>query len=92
MVKHTQAIRWQFADEFFECVCSFCGVGTERVKKWKPKNFQPLYFLDVVYFIQLFSLFYSITYKNISNFIKKRLQWKCFPVNFAQILGTLSDY
>ena len=27
MVKHTQTIRRQFADELFECVWPFCGVG-----------------------------------------------------------------
>ena len=31
MVKHTQTIRWQFADELFECVRPFCVVSTERV-------------------------------------------------------------
>ena len=31
MVKHTQRIRWQFAEEFFECVWPFCGVGDLRV-------------------------------------------------------------
>ena len=25
MVKHTQTIRWEFADEVFECVWPFCG-------------------------------------------------------------------
>ena len=33
MVKHTQAIRPQFADELFECVWPFCGVGAQRIKK-----------------------------------------------------------
>ena len=27
MVKHTQTIDRQFADELFECVWPFCGVG-----------------------------------------------------------------
>ena len=27
MVKHTQAIRLQNADDLFECVQPFCGVG-----------------------------------------------------------------
>ena len=31
MVKHTQTIRWQIADELFECVWPFCGIGAERV-------------------------------------------------------------
>ena len=31
MVKHTQTIRRQFADEFFECVWPFCGICAERV-------------------------------------------------------------
>ena len=28
MVKHTQTIRRQIADELFECVWPFCGIGT----------------------------------------------------------------
>ena len=31
MVKHTNNSS-AFADELFECVCSFCGVGAQRVK------------------------------------------------------------
>ena len=27
MAKHTQTIRRQFADELFECVWPFCGIG-----------------------------------------------------------------
>ena len=27
MIKHTQTIRRQFADELFECIWSFCDVG-----------------------------------------------------------------
>ena len=27
MVKHTQTIRRQFADELFECAWPFCGIG-----------------------------------------------------------------
>ena len=32
VAKHTQTIRRQFADELFECVWPFCGIGAERVK------------------------------------------------------------
>ena len=32
MVKHTQTIRRQFAEELFECVRPFCGIGAEMVK------------------------------------------------------------
>ena len=28
MVKHTQTIRRQIADELFECVWPFCGIGS----------------------------------------------------------------
>ena len=28
VVKYTQTIRRQFADELFECVWLFCGIGT----------------------------------------------------------------
>ena len=31
MVKHTQTIRRQIADELFECVWPFCGIGAERL-------------------------------------------------------------
>ena len=34
MVKHTQAIRRQFACELFECIWPFCEVGTYRAKQW----------------------------------------------------------
>ena len=34
MVKHTQTIRRQFADELFACVWPFSGIGTYRVKIW----------------------------------------------------------
>ena len=33
MVKHTQIIRPQIANEFFECDWPFCGVGALRVNK-----------------------------------------------------------
>ena len=32
MVKHTQTIPGQIADELFECVWPFCGIGAYRVK------------------------------------------------------------
>ena len=32
MVKHTQTIRQQFADELFECVWPFCEIAAQRVK------------------------------------------------------------
>ena len=38
MVKHPKTIRWQIADELFECVWPFCGIGALRVKK-KRKYF-----------------------------------------------------
>ena len=31
MAKHSQTIRWQIADELFECVWPFCKIGAERV-------------------------------------------------------------
>ena len=31
MVKHTQTIRRQFADELFECVWPFCDIGAQRL-------------------------------------------------------------
>ena len=31
MVKHTQTIPRQIADELFECVRPFCGIGTKSV-------------------------------------------------------------
>ena len=39
MVKHTEAIRRQFAEELVECVWPFCGIGAERVKmNYKTRN------------------------------------------------------
>ena len=35
MVKHTQTIRHQFADELFECVWPFWGLDALRVKTLK---------------------------------------------------------
>ena len=32
MVKHTQKIRRQTAEELLECVWPFCGVGAQRFK------------------------------------------------------------
>ena len=32
MAKHTQIIRRQIVDEFFECVWPFCEIGAYRVK------------------------------------------------------------
>ena len=40
MVKHTQTIRGQFANELIECVWPFCGIGAERVNN--PKTAQCL--------------------------------------------------
>ena len=40
MVKHIQIIRWEFANELFDCVWPFCGADAERVKKhpvWKTQ-------------------------------------------------------
>ena len=34
MIKHTQTIRRQIADELFECVWSFCGIGAWRVNEY----------------------------------------------------------
>ena len=31
MVKHTQTIRRQIADELFECVWPFFGIGAEKI-------------------------------------------------------------
>ena len=31
MVKHTQTIRRQIADELFKCVCPFCEIGAQKV-------------------------------------------------------------
>ena len=33
MVKHTQTIHRQIADELFECVWPFFGIGAESVKQ-----------------------------------------------------------
>ena len=38
MVKHTQTIRLQFANELFECVSSFCRVGVAWVNSKSLRN------------------------------------------------------
>ena len=38
MAKHTQTIRRQFADELFECVWPFYGIGAQRVNCRKLKR------------------------------------------------------
>ena len=38
MAKHTQTICRQFADELFECVWPFCGIGAERIKDVEESN------------------------------------------------------
>ena len=45
MVKHTQIIRRQIADELFECVWPFCVIGAKKVKtfrKFYPKIFKKI--------------------------------------------------
>ena len=38
MVKHTQTIRGQqTADELFECVWPFCGLGVSRVNQFENR-------------------------------------------------------
>ena len=39
MVKYTQIICRQFANELFECVWPFCDIGALRVKESKLKQF-----------------------------------------------------
>ena len=53
MVKHTQANCRQFADELFECVWSFCEVGTWRI------NFVLLRKIFVTLFFYLLHVFLS---------------------------------
>ena len=43
MVKHTQTIRGQFADELFECIWPFCGIGA-----WRVNSFFILLYLKTV--------------------------------------------
>ena len=41
MVKHSQTIRHQFADELFECVWPFWGLGALMLKTLKVVLLQP---------------------------------------------------
>ena len=45
MIKHTQTIHWQIANEMFEFFLSFCEIGVLRVKmnsvKLNKTNFGP---------------------------------------------------
>ena len=38
MVKHTQTIRRQIADELLECVWPFCEIGTKTANPLRPKG------------------------------------------------------
>ena len=38
MVKHTQTIRRQIADELFECVLPFCVIGAWRYNLFQANN------------------------------------------------------
>ena len=42
MVKHTQTIHHQIADELFDCVSPFCGVGTLKKSdnRYPKRNFK----------------------------------------------------
>ena len=40
MAKHTQTIRPQLADDLFECVSLFYGIGAERVKEQLSEEIQ----------------------------------------------------
>ena len=46
VVKHTQTIRWQIANEFFECVWPLCGVGANfdsfLTLRFSRKKYDPL--------------------------------------------------
>ena len=33
MVKNTQTIRRQIAEELFECIWPFCGIGVSKIKQ-----------------------------------------------------------
>ena len=56
MVKHTQTIRRQIAEELFEYIGPFCGIGAERVKEETSvhvlyraicKNFQKYFYSEL---------------------------------------------
>ena len=38
MVKHTQTIRRQIADELSECVLPFCAIGAKRARIYKLRK------------------------------------------------------
>ena len=42
MVKRTQTICRQFADELFECIWPFCGIGAQRVKSVYDTYYTPV--------------------------------------------------
>ena len=43
MVKHTQTIRQEIADELFECVWLICGVGVYKVKDFAKNLFKNIF-------------------------------------------------
>ena len=47
MVKHTQTIGRRIADELFECVWRFCGIGAYRIK-FQIHKYQKLIRLTII--------------------------------------------
>ena len=62
MVKHTQTIRRQIADELFECVWPLYGIGAGRVKQ-----FQMLLTVVLLLTIQISVFFYQQYLSNPAN-------------------------
>ena len=57
MVKHTQAISRQIADELFEYVWPFCGVCAERFKVAHSEKKVLLLYSSVIFTIETWSIF-----------------------------------
>ena len=58
MVKDTQTIRRQIADELFECVRSFCEIGAKRVNLW---NFEFLNLLSLLLTLNRFHTLFCVS-------------------------------
>ena len=98
MVKHTQTIRRQIADELFECVWPFCEIGAWRVKVIELYSQNQLLYSYIQSFfpadIYLLKVYNRTPEQSVKCSVKltiktpKRRQWRrygVFVVNFEHI-------
>ena len=70
MVKHTQTIRRQTADELFECVWLFCEIGAKR-DKGLNKNMH--FIVDLLFGFVAIMLFILFQKTNVEDSAKRKI-------------------